>query len=295
MIIKKIALSTLFLSMVFISCGGGDSTENSTDDSWGNSEEYGSLEDLDASSEFESDDYSVTEEDMVLMDRKLIKTANLSFEVSNLTDRTASIRKAIQKYRGYILTEEDFTTYDRENVQMDIKIPSQNFEAFLADATEGVDHFESKDISAQDVTEEFIDIEARIKTKKQVEQQFIALLEKANSINDIMEIEERIGSVRQEIESAEGRLKYLASNTSYSTVSLSYFIQLEEPSKYGREFGNSFYAGWDVFVMLFVGLTALWPFIILGFCIYFLVRHYSRKNKRIKQGVQSQKDEKTAK
>jgi uncharacterized small protein (DUF1192 family) len=221
------------------------------------------------------------------MDRKLIKTANLSFEVENLNERTSSIRRAIQKHKGYTLSEEDFTSYDRENIQMDIKVPSQNFEAFLADVSDGVEHFESKDISAQDVTEEFIDIEARIKTKKEVEQQFIGLLEKANSINDIMEIEERIGFVRQEIESAEGRLKYLASNTSYSTVSLSYFVFLEEPSKYGREFGESFYGGWEVFVMLFVGLTALWPFLILGLSIYFSVRHYSRKNKAKKSVEQS--------
>ncbi|MEO9534113.1 MAG: DUF4349 domain-containing protein [Crocinitomicaceae bacterium] len=281
---RRLAISTLLLSLTFTACGGGDTSEGSSMEMWENAaDDYGSLEELDMSEDYEPNDQMLTEQDLVLMDRKLIKTANLSFEVENLNDRTKVIRKALQKYKGYTLSEEDFTTYDRENIQMEMKVPSENFEAFLADVSEGVEHFESKDISAQDVTEEFIDIEARIKTKKEVEQQFIGLLEKANSINDIMEIEERIGYVRQEIESAEGRLKYLASNTSYSTVSLSYFVQLEEPSKYGREFSDSFYGGWDVFVMLFVGLTALWPFIILGLCIFFLIRHYSRKNKARKQ------------
>lgn len=62
----------------------------------------------------------------------------------------------------------------------------------LIDATKGVDKFDHKNIEVKDVTEEFLDVKARLKTKKELEDRYIDLLKKANNIKEILEIETRL-------------------------------------------------------------------------------------------------------
>ena len=266
----------MLLILIMSACGGGN---GDGDSSVTNSEDtYGGFENA-MDYENSTDDFLLAEQDRVLMNRKLIKTASLSFEVENLKNTSSKIHRAIKEHKAYISSEQEFQSYDRDNVTIDIRVPSKNFEAFLSDVSSDVEHFESKEISALDVTEEYIDVEARIKTKKEVEQQFIVLLEKAESIEEIMEIQRHIGNVREEIESAQGRLKYLENSTSYSTISLTYYTLIESPSKYGKGFNDSFNDGWDGIVRLFIGLTALWPFLILSAIGYMIYRIYRKKSK----------------
>jgi len=272
---KTKIFSSLLLILLIAACGGNggeDSTSVSNEDTYGGFENAMDMGDG-------TDDYLLTEQDRVLMNRKLIKTASLSFEVENLKNTSTKIHNAIKKHKAYISSEQEFQSYDRNNVTIDIRVPSKNFEAFLSEVSSDVEYFESKEISALDVTEEYIDVEARIKTKKEVEQQFIALLEKAETINEIMEIQRHIGNVREEIESAEGRLKYLENSTSYSTISLTYYTLIESPSKYGKGFNDSFNDGWDGIVRLFIGLTAMWPFFVLSAIGYMIFRIYRKKAK----------------
>ena len=266
--------------LTVISCGGqdGQSEANVTEAT----EEYGGYE-MDDFAKVMEDEYQDQDQnlisDIILEDRKLIKTAYLSFEVDDIIATSAKIHSAIDKHQAYISSEEEYNSYDRENVTIDVRIPSSNFEAFMMDVTSGVEYFESKDISATDVTEEFIDVEARIKTKKEVEQKYISLLDKAVSINEIMEIEQHIGRIREEIEAAEGRLKYLQNATSYSTITLNYFKVLQAPSKYSQEFGGSFYRGWDGFVSVLIGLVSIWPVFFLGICGYVTFRVIRKRKK----------------
>ena len=273
--IKRFAIYLSTLSIFFLaSCGGGDTSSNNMDDTYGGFQDDYQME--------LTEEMDLSEGDEILMDRKLIKTASLSFEVEDLNHTSEKVHAAIKKHKAYISSEQEYTNYDREYITLDVRVPSQSFEAFMADISSGVEHFENKDISAQDVTEEFIDVEARIKTKKEIETQYIALLEKTESIAEILEIERHIGQIRGEIESAEGRLKYLESNTSYSVVSLSYFKIVEVPSKYGQKFKGSFGKGWDGFVHLLIGITTLWPFWVLlafGYMTFRVLRKRSKLKK----------------
>ena len=279
---RKWSSSALFIGLILMSCGNNYSAEEI--------DQEAGLSYLDESDGIEqSENNLLTEEDLVLLDRKLIKTANLHFETESLNGTSDRVHAALKIHKGYIVSEKEYTSYGRENVQIDMKVPSRNFESLMSDVSEGVNQFESKDITATDVTEEFIDLEARIKTKKEVEKQFVGLLEKAQSIGEVMEVEKQIGIVREDIEAAEGRLKYLENNTSYSTVSLTFFRLVDAPSKYGQRFENSFDNGWNGLVMFFVGLTTLWPAFILGILSILLIRKF-RKNKSLI--IKNEKDEK---
>jgi hypothetical protein len=139
---------------------------------------------------------------------------------------------------------------------------------------------ESKNISALDVTEEFIDIEARIKTKKELENRYKELLKQAKKVEEILEIEREIGSLRSEIESAEGRLNYLKDRVSLSTLTVVFYEKLNSSFGFTSKFGQAIQNGWTNLLWFFIGLANFWPFIIIGFTIIIIYKRLKgRKSK----------------
>ena len=154
----------------------------------------------------------------------------------------------------------------------------------MDDATKGVERFDNKEINVKDVTEEFLDIQARVKTKKELELRYIDLLKKARNVTEILEIEKQIGLLRAEIESIEGRLKYLEDQVSFSTLTMTFYETVPNESAFGKQFQNGFRNGIDNLMWFFVGLTNIWPFIVIiiglvyGFLVY---RKRKMKNKQV--------------
>lgn len=301
MIDMKNSFKIIFVEMVLVaflfSCAGGVGEEESSESFQTNMEDsYGYAGDKLADDYKMNQDYihgsekiavqastdssgvaSETVDKKTKIDRMLIKTATLSFEVNDLSSTSQKVETAIDKFNAYVggMSQED--SYGRTTVSYEIKVPNESFEPLVALICSGVNEFETKQIDVADVTEEFIDVQARIKTKKDLEDQYSSLLDKAKTISEILEIESHLAAVRTEIESAEGRLKYLKSNVKYSTIYLDYYQEDPEvvmESGYDIDFANSFSDGWNSFVMFFVGLTRLWPFLIILFALlaYFFAR-----------------------
>ncbi|MBK9487563.1 MAG: DUF4349 domain-containing protein [Haliscomenobacter sp.] len=210
---------------------------------------------------------------------KLIKTGTLEFETSDLGSTYQRIRNAAQTNAGFVSNESTANEYDRIVQHLTIRVPSRNFDPLVTAISKGVKHFDTKNIEAVDVTEEFVDAEARLKTKKQVEQRYQDLLKRANKISEILEIEKQIGELRAEIESIEGRLRYLSNRVDYSTLDIRFYKKVAEhrvveENRFGRAFRN----GWDGMVSFLIGLTSIWPFLIIfGVGGYFFWRRWRKK------------------
>ena len=104
-----------------------------------------------------------------------------------------------------------------------IRIPSEEFDGLLADVSAGVTHFDKREIRALDVTAEFVDVEARLKTKKETELRYRELLTQAKTVEEILKIEEQVDKLRAELESTEGRLRLMKDRESYSTLGVSFY------------------------------------------------------------------------
>lgn len=210
---------------------------------------------------------------------KLIKTGNLEFQTSDLGKTYQRVRQAAETYAGFLSNESTSNEYDRIVQHLTIRVPSRNFDELVDAVSKGVEHFDVRNIEAVDVTEEFVDAEARLKTKKQVEQRYQDLLKRAGKISEILEIERQIGELRAEIESIEGRLRYLRNRVDYSTLDISFYKKMAEhrvveENRFGRAFRN----GWDGLVGFMLGLTSIWPFLIfLGLGGYFAWRRWRKK------------------
>ncbi len=214
--------------------------------------------------------------------RKLIKTGRIEFKTENISEARAQILEAVKKYNGYVSSDQEFKYNSRKSNTIVIRIPSNNFDHFLTDATSGVKKFDDKKITVNDVTDEFLDVEARIKTKKELELRYLQLLKQANTVKDILEIEREIAKLRSDIESIEGRLNYLQNSVSYSTLDITFYESINSQTEFGQKFARSFKRGWENFIWFFVILTDIWPFILISIILIILFKYRRRKKNRNK-------------
>ena len=223
-----------------------------------------------AASEAES---QTDQRDLAIKDRKIIKEGEIYFESSNLTETRKQIDKAIQKYKAYISKEDEHSYDERMTQNMVIRVPAENFDKLVTEITEGIKKFDTKRIEVKDVTEEYFDIQIRLRVKKETENRYRQLLTQAKTVKDILAIEKQIGILREEIESIEGRLKFLQDRISYSTLKISFYERISTPVGFFSKFRLGLKNGWNNFVWFLVGLVNIWPFIFLGLlCAFGLFR-----------------------
>ena len=220
-------------------------------------------------------------EDAVI-EQKIIKQAYLKFETSDLEDTFNQIQTAIKANKGNIQNDSQSKNYNNITRNITIRIPSQNFDSFLQAISKGVSYFDQKDISSQNVTEEYIDLNSRLNTKRKLEARYLEILQKANKISEILEIEKQISAIREEIEAKEGQLKYLESRVSESTVSIEFYKTIAQKesvkTSYGSKIWTAIQSGFFSLSEFLISIISVWPFIIV-FCIlaYFIRKRFKRK------------------
>ncbi len=221
-----------------------------------------------------------------LKDKKIIKDANIGVKVDNYNSYRPTLDSSIYKLNGYISNENLEKNDYNIQCHVSIRLPAENFETFLSFLEEGPVKLLYKNVSARDVTEEFIDIEARLKTKKEIEKRYIELLSKAKNIKEILEVEEKLRIIREEIEAKEGRLKYLKNQVAFSTVHLQITQDLDykyEPIKeksFLQRLWKSIHGGWQGFIAFLLFLVRIWPVILIGIVTFYYIRRVSRKKSK---------------
>lgn len=287
---KKISLIVSALAVLLSSCAGG-STQGESKENYevastegASAPQYKSTEEdyyyADYAEEGEYDELSAnknnTGADIPVSTQLLIKTGNIGFETEDVYETRTKVNSLIKQFNAYISSESEDYYGNKINQYLTVRIPNKYFEPFVDALCDGIEHFDNKNIYVEDVTDEFVDTEARIANKKALEQKYIALLEKATSIEDILEIEKEINYLREDIELAEAHLKNLSSQISYSTLDLyiyertSEVTHTEEPE---NRFVLGLIGGWEAVVDFFVNLTYSWPAILIMIALFFVVRN----------------------
>lgn len=219
-------------------------------------------------------------------DRKIIRNGNLEVRVNDITMGKQQIDSLVKKHKGYyageVYNNQDFT----HSYSLTIRIPAASFDLFLVEIETGVGMIAFKNINSQDVTEQFIDLETRLKNKRNYMNSYRDLLKQARSVKDILDIEEKTRVIEEEIESAEGRLKYLNNQVDYSTLEL-LITRKNEYSQYSRTPGTflerlklSLVKGWFGLVSFSLFVVRLWAFWIIAAVLYYFIRKRLRRNKK---------------
>lgn len=266
---------SLFTFLFFLACGGNSSSKGVGSNDYSMSKEA-VLETPNASVNSQSPAKVISGS----IQRKLIKRGDISFETDDLSKTKKNISEAVKKYGGYIANENEYKSSHRISNSITVRIPSIHFDGFLADISADVTKFDSKNISVNDVTEEFLDVQARLKVKKALEERYSELLKKAKSVKEILEVERELTNVRSSIESMQGRLKYLQNQVSFSTLKVNFYkveIVRSSEDNFWRRLAQAFNNGISNIKWFFIGLINIWPFIILIILIYFIIKKRIKK------------------
>lgn len=148
-------------------------------------------------------------------ERKLIKSGSLSLEVKDLAEAEAAVEAWCKAFGGYIASSNS----DERTAYFSARIPAAQFEPAMAGAGE-IGTVKSRGVSAQDVTEQFYDLQTRLETRKIMRDRLRTYLSQAKDVKDMLQIESELNSVLADIESMEGRMRRLSGQIEYATISV---------------------------------------------------------------------------
>jgi len=166
-----------------------------------------------------SDSVESFDDDSFSQERMVIRSASLSLAVSDVQNTVSAISKYASSNSGYIISSNIGKSGGVFDANVSIKIPVENFARALSDV-KNMGELVRESTSGSDITEEYVDLTARLKSLKATEAQFMKVLDKANNVQDILAVERELKGVRMQIESMEGRMKYMEKSSAMATLSI---------------------------------------------------------------------------
>jgi hypothetical protein len=164
-------------------------------------------------------------------DRKIVKTGYITLEVEDIAETMDEVAEMADELNGYVVS-----SYKREYERgvsgyIAIRVPFEKFDEAFERLRQLATAVPYETTTAKDVTEEYVDLEAQLGNLLATEAQYLALLDKAENVEEMLKVQKELSTVRGEIEQIEGRMKYLeqTSETSLIEVNLEETEGLAEP------------------------------------------------------------------
>jgi hypothetical protein len=205
---------------------------------------------------------TLKEKEIDVSKRMVVKSGTLSLEVENFDESEKRVSEIAKNQSGFIANSNSAVNASgKKSGTIVIKVPVDKYDALINEIS-AAGKVATKNITSSDVTEEYIDLESRAKTQKELEQRLLKLLsEKTARLVDIVEVEEKLAAVRQKIESIEGKMKLLTTQASYSTLAVSIFeptlLQTSSGGGFFYELGQGIKKGLNGMTQILSGLLAI--------------------------------------
>ena len=216
--------------------------------------------------------------------RLIVRTGQASIEIDSLESSMAELRRTVQRVGGFVA---DASVQSGRNqnrsATLELKVPASRFDELTA-ALEPLGRLQFVNVGAEDVSEEFVDLTARVANGRRLEDRLVELLRtRTGKLQDVLSVERELARVREEIERMEGRLRFLKTSAQLSTLS----VNLYEPpplltSHPGRNpIVEAFKTAWGNFVAVVAGAIASLGFVaplgMLAWGALIVGRRYRRR------------------
>jgi len=216
--------------------------------------------------------------------RLIVRTGQASIEVDSLETSMAAVRQIVQRVGGFVADASIQSGRNQvRSATLQLKVPAARFD----DLTEGLrplGRLQFVNVGAEDVSEEFVDLTARVANARRMEERLVEILRtRTGKLQDVLSVEREIARVREEIERMEGRVRFLKASAQLSTLS----VNLYEPAPLvathpGRNvIGEAFKTAWRNFVGVLAGVIASLGFVVpvqvLGWGAVIVAKRYRRK------------------
>lgn len=227
------------------------------------------------------------------VERKIIRNATLTLEADDPSKAVQRVASVAESRGGFVVTSESRQhggsrgSKGYEVFTVEMRVPAAQFDAALTEIRAAAGSVTSERITGKDVTEEYIDLEARLKQHRALEAQLMEIMKGAEGVADAIAVQRELTNVRTEIERLEGRRRFLENQASLSTISVT--IQPTEPlvnttgffSSLGKAFGDGVDIAATITLFLVSLLLGLLPVVVfIGIPAYFLLRYVVRRVRR---------------
>ena len=203
------------------------------------------------------------------IEKKTIFTATISLEVKEYSAAVDKVSSIASRYGGYVSnTSMNNEGAERKSGYVMVRVPEKDFAAAIAEL-EKVGEVKDKNVSGEEVTEQYIDLEARLNNLKLEEQRYIEIMKKTEKVEDMLAIEKELSRVRGDIESMQGQLNFLKNRVDLATIT----VNLTEPEVVVHEskFMQAINAAIEGFLATIRGMIILVGYLLPPFIILLLI------------------------
>lgn len=207
--------------------------------------------------------------------RKITKNGYIKFKRNDIEKCKIYTDSLLKKYHSILISEKYQKSYF-ETYNFQLKIPAEYFDIFLKDIQSQLGKPETINISLEDFTESYYDIDTRLKSKKAYLDKCLELLKKAKKINDLLEIEAKISEVQEDIDRLSNSL--IKKDNQIKLYSLNIDFITDEFKKDNESPGlfisiiNSLKAGWNLTLNIILGIISIWPIMLILVVVYLFIR-----------------------
>jgi hypothetical protein len=164
-------------------------------------------------------------------DRMIIRTGDLSLEVEDAEAALGQIRSLVARLDGFVAGTNMWQVDDRMRGTVTLRVPAESFDAAMEQVKDLAVEVHRENVAGQDVTEEFTDLDARLRNLEATEQELLALLtevrEETRRAEDVLAVHRELTDIRGQIEQIKGRMQYLERSTALATINVELIPQEE--------------------------------------------------------------------
>jgi hypothetical protein len=153
-------------------------------------------------------------------ERMIVRNGDISLVVEDVANARDDIEQLAAGFGGWVVNSNIYGEEEEMRGWISIRIPSDKFDQALVELRALAVRVTSESTSTQDITEEYVDLQSRLKNAEATEGQYLALLEQAEEVDDILSIYEALSQIRYEIEQVKGRMQYLEQTSAMSLISV---------------------------------------------------------------------------
>jgi len=213
-------------------------------------------------------------------ERAVIYNAHVSLETADIQSALAKIRGLAEAYGGYVASSSRSTYGMQNRAEINIRVPKDKFHAAVQQI-EAYGRVLDEDTSSEDITQQYIDVKARLNNLLKQEERLREILDMAKTVDEILKVENELARIRGDIDSLQGQINYLEGVSEMSLIS----VTLTEPSPPFTPPGMDWAQTFEVAILGFftvlrgmiILVVSLIPLVVIGVPAYYLYKRRKQK------------------
>lgn len=154
------------------------------------------------------------------IERLVIRTARLQLLVDRVIDVEQRVRQLAEQQGGFVLSSQSSGEDANRTATITFKVPAERFDTAINDLGKLARKIEAQDVQGQDVTDEYVDLESRLRNLRAVESRLLELLRGATTTEAALQVNQELSTIQGQIEQAVGRRNYLKQSAAMSTITV---------------------------------------------------------------------------